>query len=422
MGSGASSPSTVREDISIGNIIGEGSFATVRRAVYIPKCTELAVKVICVKDCLSRKGSLNILKSEITALKTLQYHPLLCNLHFAYHDNVNCYMVMDLLEGGDLRHHINNSFQFTEKCIAFIAACISSALHHVHSHGIIHRDVKPENIVLDRQGYPRLCDFGISHTSSTASGSMVCSHSSGTLCYLAPEILTSSQRHSTESDFWSLGIVLYELMFLKRPFSKHCPRSFVHFVGELYDEIWDSSKYVGTVTTHLSYRQSEASIPVSTPVSLNDTADDVTSVESMPLPQSLQVNLPSVSAYGIEVSPEFKSLIQGLLDVRVPQRLGSGATYNALRGHSFFENLGVPWDSLLDVKYPSPLDINLYSISAYVEQNFAKKSSQFPLIKREKFFNPQAELNEALQLYSYTAPQYKSPKVDISIRSTFRLS
>jgi len=209
---------------------------------------------------------------------------------------------------------------------------------------------------------------------------------------------------------------------LKRPFSKHCPRSFVHFVGELYDEIWDSSKYVGTVTTHLSYRQSEASIPVSTPVSLNDTADDVTSVESMPLPQSLQVNLPSVSAYGIEVSPEFKSLIQGLLDVRVPQRLGSGATYNALRGHSFFENLGVPWDSLLDVKYPSPLDINLYSISAYVEQNFAKKSSQFPLIKREKFFNPQAELNEALQLYSYTAPQYKSPKVDISIRSTFRLS
>ena len=139
MGVAISAASSIEQNISTRSTIGVGSFSTVKRAVYIPSKAELAVKVISIKACTSRSGGLNILDGELRTLKAVGSHPFLCNLHFAYHDNSNCYMVMDLLEGGDLRHHINHSLKFTEKGIAFIAACISSALSHIHSHGIIHR-------------------------------------------------------------------------------------------------------------------------------------------------------------------------------------------------------------------------------------------------------------------------------------------
>jgi len=330
-------------------------------------------------------------------------HPLLCNLHFAYHDNVNCYMVMDLLEGGDLRHHINNSFQFTEKCIAFIAACISSALHHVHSHGIIHRDVKPENIVLDCQGYPRLCDFGISHTSSTASGSMVCSHSSGTLCYLAPEILTSSQRHSTESDFWSLGIVLYELMFLKRPFSKHCPHSFIEFVGNNYENLWYSYYYgLPNSTSRMVFGKS---------VFFNSQNYDRQFVCSQ---ASIQVNLPQVdippvSSCGVNVSADFKNLINGLLDIRIPQRLGSGSNYEALRNHKFFEILEVSWNKLRDKSYTSPLVINVDSLRKQIKDRFPASTHHRRKNRLEFITDSEVskkEVMDALDEYFFIASQY----------------
>jgi serum/glucocorticoid-regulated kinase 2 len=68
---------------------------------------------------------------------------------------------MDLKTGGDLRYYLRKKIMFEENDVAFYVSCISSALHHIHSQNIIHRDVKPENIILDERGYPHLADFGV---------------------------------------------------------------------------------------------------------------------------------------------------------------------------------------------------------------------------------------------------------------------
>ena len=92
---------------------------------------------------------------------TLSMHRFLVNMHFAFQDRENLFLVMDLLLGGDLRYHIARRRKFTEEETKFFIACLVQALEVVHGYGIIHRDIKPENMVFDSDGYLRLTDFGI---------------------------------------------------------------------------------------------------------------------------------------------------------------------------------------------------------------------------------------------------------------------
>lgn len=110
--------------------------------------------------------------------------------------------------------------QFSEAHCALIAACLGSALEHMHSRGVIHRDVKPENILLDEAGFPHLTDFGVAHVEpgNVTGNRMECFLSSGTRPYLAPEVFTKKHAHGRETDIWSLGITLYELIYRRRPF------------------------------------------------------------------------------------------------------------------------------------------------------------------------------------------------------------
>lgn len=82
-------------------------------------------------------------------------------MYYAFQDRENLYLLMDLLNGGDLRYHICKHRRFTEEQTRFFIACIISGLEYVHNKNILHRDIKPENIVLDSEGYLRVTDFGI---------------------------------------------------------------------------------------------------------------------------------------------------------------------------------------------------------------------------------------------------------------------
>lgn len=88
-------------------------------------------------------------------------HPFICNLRYSFQDIEYMYLVVDLMSGGDLRFHISRK-TFTEEAVRFWVAELGCALRYVHSQNIIHRDVKPDNVLLDADGHVHLTDF-VSH-------------------------------------------------------------------------------------------------------------------------------------------------------------------------------------------------------------------------------------------------------------------
>lgn len=132
------------------------------------------------------------------------------------------------MNGGDLRFHISRK-TFTEEAVRFWMAELGCALRYIHQQGIIHRDVKPDNILLDSQGHLHLADFVRKIPSFRAGGMLMMReqnvasefrpekklHSkSGTLAYLAPEVYAGTG-YLSEVDWWSLGVVFYECIYNK---------------------------------------------------------------------------------------------------------------------------------------------------------------------------------------------------------------
>jgi serine/threonine protein kinase len=227
-----------RTDFIFSTIIGQGGFSLVTSALHLESKSWVAMKSIRKQSAIEHPKGLALVSNEIQILKSLGKHPSVASLNFSFTDDQHIHLAFDLHAGGDLRYHITAN-RFSERKAAFIVICIASALHHCHGKGILHRDVKPENIILDAEGFPYLTDFGCSFIGSAASqegGDLLCYDTSGTRQYLAPEVFTKSHRHGVEADFWSLGIILYEMMYSHRPFVKHVPRQAVRFVQDLYKQ------------------------------------------------------------------------------------------------------------------------------------------------------------------------------------------
>ena len=142
-------------------------------------------------------------------------HPFIVNMHFSFQDSNNLYLIMDYLSGGDLRYHLSHkkSPLFNENQARFFISNIIIALEYIHSQKIIHRDVKPENLILDDNGYLRLTDFGIAVYSKKEN----MKESNGTAGYVAPEVLLQ-QGYNYSSDFFALGVIGYEFMQGTRPY------------------------------------------------------------------------------------------------------------------------------------------------------------------------------------------------------------
>ena len=160
---------------------------------------------------IDRRSEFSIM-SERNLLSKLK-HPFIVNMHFAFQDFSKLYLVMDLLSGGDLRYHIAKNKTFTEQETKFFISNLILSLEYIHSQKIIHRDVKPENLVLDSKGYVRLTDFGVAKINEPDNSS----ETSGTPGYMAPEVLLI-QNHSYAADFFALGVIGYEFMKGYRPY------------------------------------------------------------------------------------------------------------------------------------------------------------------------------------------------------------
>ena len=192
-------------------IIGRGGFGKVWK-VRLRKTNELfALKEMSKVKIIDRRSEISIM-SEKNLLSTL-HHPFIVNMHFAFQDFYNLYLVMDLLNGGDLRFHIAHKKTFSEDQTKFIISNIILALEYIHKKNIIHRDIKPENLVLESTGYVRITDFGVAKINEEDNSS----ETSGTPGYMAPEVILV-QNHSFPSDFFALGVIGYEFMLGRRPY------------------------------------------------------------------------------------------------------------------------------------------------------------------------------------------------------------
>ncbi|KAL3433051.1 kinase-like domain-containing protein [Aspergillus tetrazonus] len=192
-------------------VVGKGAFGKVRIVEKKDTGLTFALKYIRKEEVVRSESVRNIIR-ERRMLEHLN-HPFLCNLRYSFQDIEYIYIVVDLMNGGDLRFHISRKC-FTEEAVRFWLAELGCALRYIHSQGIIHRDVKPDNVLLDSEGHVHLADFNVA--SDFRPGKPLTSKS-GTLAYLAPEVYEGGGYYF-EVDWWSLGVTFYECIYNKRPF------------------------------------------------------------------------------------------------------------------------------------------------------------------------------------------------------------
>ena len=198
--------------------IGRGGFGKVWKVKCKINNQYYAMKIMS-KTKIIKKNSVKNINNEKKFLSLL-HHPFLVNMICSFQDNDNLYLVMELLLGGDLRYHINKKMIYNKKKdenqLKFIAGCTLIGLNYIHEKKIIHKDIKPENLVYDSNGYIHITDFGISKFYHPENGK----ENSGTPGYMAPEVLFNKD-HDYSVDFFSLGVILYELLMGKRPYHGH---------------------------------------------------------------------------------------------------------------------------------------------------------------------------------------------------------
>ena len=201
-----------RNMFEFNTVIGKGGFGKVWKVQYKKTNEYFALKEMSKRKILDKKSEKSI-NSERKFLSILN-HPFIVNMHYAFQDNDNLYLVMDMLSGGDLRYHCSRYRSFSEEQTRFFIACITYSLEYIHTNNVIHRDIKPENLVLDDKGYVRVTDFGIA-IYNTADNS---SETSGTPGYMSPEVM-NAENHSFTADFFAIGVIGYEFLMGFRPYN-----------------------------------------------------------------------------------------------------------------------------------------------------------------------------------------------------------
>jgi serine/threonine kinase 32 len=192
--------------------VGKGAFGKVRVVQHKQTRELYALKYINKAKCVKMKAVANVIQ-ERRLLEEID-HPFVVNLRYAFQDDENCFFVLDLMLGGDLRFHLERLGSLPEETVRFYVAQIASALAFLHEQRIMHRDLKPDNILLDQRGNAHLTDFNIAvHFSEKRLLTGV----AGSMAYMAPEIL-HKRGYTYPIDWWSLGVCAYELIFGRRPF------------------------------------------------------------------------------------------------------------------------------------------------------------------------------------------------------------
>lgn len=281
------------QDFELKKVLGKGGYGKVfqvRKTTGADASSYFAMKVLKKASIVRNQKDTAHTRAERNILEAVR-HPFIVELVYAFQTGGKLYLILEYLSGGELFMHLEREGIFLEDTTCFYLCEIILALEHLHNLGIIYRDLKPENVLLDAQGHVKLTDFGLckEHIQEGIVTHTFC----GTIEYMAPEILTRSG-HGKAVDWWSLGALMFDMLTGMPPFTA------------------DNRK---------------------------NTIDAILKGK---------LNIPAYLA------TDSRDLIRRLMKRQVSQRLGSGPTDGqAVRAHSFFKN--VNWDDVLARRLDPPI-------------------------------------------------------------------
>lgn len=201
------------EDFIQLKLIGRGGFGRVLLVKKKDNGQTYAMKIL-KKQFIVAQNQVNHTTTERNVMVKLE-HPFLTKLHYAFQDEKNLYFVMDFINGGELFHHLRREKKFSEERTRFYAAEIISAITYLHERGIVYRDLKPENVLLGRDGHVVVTDFGLAKEG--LDGEKRTETRAGTPEYLAPEVI-KGEKYTKSVDWWAVGILVYEMITGAPPF------------------------------------------------------------------------------------------------------------------------------------------------------------------------------------------------------------
>lgn len=224
-------------DLDVTVTLGCGAFGRVKLCKTESAGQEVYYALKCQsKVAIVESGLEEHVLNEMRVMRKVD-HPLIAKLFVALQDSKFIYFVLELLQGGELFTHLRSKGKLPEQSARFYSASVVYAFATIHAKRIAYRDLKPENLVMDTNGYVKLVDFGLAKQLLSGKTWTLC----GTPDYLAPEIILN-EGHDLAVDYWALGVLIFEMVVGAPPFYAEDPM-------EVYEKILSGNPAMPTFFT-----------------------------------------------------------------------------------------------------------------------------------------------------------------------------